>query len=85
MVVDDCEGPPLWGSFLRVVIDVERTGGKTRDGGRAVETAGVGRYEMVGGGKLLYENIYYISNPQVLEVESREDRPPQMSQMEFLF
>jgi hypothetical protein len=35
--------------------------------------------------KLLYENIYYISNPQVLEVESREDRPPQMSQMEFLF
>jgi hypothetical protein len=49
-VVDDCEGPPLWGSFLRVVIDVERTGGKTRDGGRAVETAGVGRYEMVGGG-----------------------------------
>ena len=42
MVVDDCEGPPLWGSLLRVVIDVERT---ARDGGRAVETAGVGRYD----------------------------------------
>ena len=60
-MVDDCEGPPLWDSFLRVVIDVERT---ARDGGRAVETAGVGRYEMVGRGRLNFHLNLRIAKPE---------------------